>query len=115
MLRLHISWGFRSSPARIGVKVDTVQRYRELFRAYLNLEIDLNQLNVQFDNYWYDGTEFGHRNPLFLILNDVFGALDLCWDPDCLHEEDKSTRISETALRSEIAEAIERIYKCEAG
>jgi len=95
------------------MKVDTVQKYKELFRAYLSHDIDLNQLNVQFDNYWYDGTELaGLNHPLFLILNDIFGALDLCWDLDCLYEEDKSARISEAALRSEIAEAVERIDEC---
>ena len=93
--------------------MNTAQKYKELLTAYLSHEIDLNQLNTQFDNYWYDGTELD--NPLFLILNDVFMALDLCWDPDCLYEEDKSPRISEAELRLTLAGDVERIAKGEVG
>jgi hypothetical protein len=83
------------------------QKYRSLIESYLNHAIDVNELMARFDEYFY-GEDENLPKDLFLILNDTFGALD-CYMPDTPPEQETDTRISETTLRTELAEICGRL------
>ncbi|HEX8284102.1 MAG TPA: colicin immunity domain-containing protein [Pyrinomonadaceae bacterium] len=87
--------------------VITAQKYRNLIESYLNYAIDVNELMARFDAYFY-GEDENLPKDLFLILNDTFEALE-CYMPDTPPEQETDTRISETTLRSELAEICRRL------
>ena len=85
----------------------TAQNYQQLLNAYLSNEIDLNQLEELFDNYFRSRGEIDHS--LFLILNDIFESLDCCYEPFPSLGEKTHFRISEATLRTELLEAVAKI------
>lgn len=85
----------------------TAQGYRELLTRYLRHEIDLGQLEKQFDDYFSDGSELDPI--LFLIINDVFEDLDACWDQTLVPEKETVSSITETTLRLGLGEAVVRL------
>ena len=91
----------------------TAQGYKELLIRYLGHEINLDQLERQFDNYFSDGSE--PDGALFLITNDVFMDLDACWDPTLALEKETALSITETTLRLRLGEAVVSLGKYEAG